>query len=701
MNNNSSNPKITDGHLAKLAYVYIRQSTVWQVEHNTESTARQYELKDRAVALGWPAANIKVIDQDLGKSGARADGREGFQQLLAEISLGQVGMVLSLEAARLARNCSDWYRMLELCSIFGTIIADYELVYDPRLYHDRLLLGLAGMMSEAELHHIRMRMVEGQRHKAERGELRLPLPVGLERQPGGEVILTPDEEIQTRLRMVFAKFVELGSAFSVVRYLRTHDLPIPIRPRRGPEPYDIVWLPAKRGTVLNILKNPAYAGAYVYGKTKTDLTRRKPGINNSGIVQVPMDQWGICIQDTYPSYISWDQFAANQKRLDANQYMFQAGKQGAARGGAALLQGIAVCGKCGARMWARYRGAHGEQAGYICNQSTRELSEPRCQGILATEIDSEVERQILAALDPDKISIALKAFEQLEEEEAGLERQWKLRLERSHYEAQRAQRQYQAVEPENRLVARNLEKNWEAKLQAAEKLDREYEQWRRSHSITITAADRQEILALGENLPKIWYAETTTHVDRKRIVRLLIKDVLLDRTREKGLVWMQINWQIGAMSQHWIKPRVRRYDDMEQADLLRRRIEELKAAGNRDGDIAEILGAEGFQTTTGGKIDRGAIWHLRQIWGIDSDKKARRKVVDRWDDGSYTLEGAAAVIGAHPRTIYTWISRGMLDARQPFKHAPWKINLSEERIRELRDYLSGVRRLPANYSNRR
>jgi DNA invertase Pin-like site-specific DNA recombinase len=417
MNNNSvSNSKITDGHRAKLAYVYIRQSTAWQVEHNTESTARQYELKGRAAAFGWPAANIKVIDQDLGKSESRSDGREGFQQLLAEISLGQVGIVLSLEAARLARNCSDWYRMLELCSIFGTVIADNELVYDPQLYHDRLLLGLAGMMSEAELHHIRMRMVEGQRHKAERGELRLPLPVGLERSPGGEVGLTPDEEVQARLRLVFAKFVELGSAFAVVRYLRQHDLPIPTRPRRGPAPYAIVWLPAKRAAVLNILKNPAYAGTYVYGKTKTDSTRRKPGINNSGIVQVPMDEWGICLQEAYPSYISWEQFIANQGRLDANRYTFQLGKQGAARAGAALLQGIAVCGKCGARMWARYRGARGEQAAYICNESARELSAPRCQGLLAAEIDGEIEHQILAALEPDKISIALKAFEQLEEE---------------------------------------------------------------------------------------------------------------------------------------------------------------------------------------------------------------------------------------------------------------------------------------------
>lgn len=695
MNNSVSNSKITDEHRVKLAYVYVRQSTVWQVEHNTESTVRQYELKDRAVALGWPATNIKVIDQDLGKSGARSDGRQGFQQLLADISLGQAGIVLSLEAARLARNCSDWYRMLELCSIFGVLIADYELVYDPRLYHDRLLLGLAGMMSEAELHHIRMRMVEGQRHKAERGELRLPLPVGLDRLPSGEVVLNPDAEIQARLRLVFEKFVELGSAFAVVRYLRKHNLPIPTRPRRGPEPYDIVWLPAKRASVLNILKSPAYAGAYVYGKTKTDLRRRKPGNHSSGVVQVPIDQWGICIQDVYPSYISWEQYMANQKQLDANRYTFKAGKQGAARGGHAMLQGIAVCGKCGARMWAKYRGADGRQAAYICNESTRELSEARCQGILAAEIDAEIERQILMALDPDKISIALKVFEQMEEENAGLERQWKLRLERARYEAERAQRHYLACEPENRLVARNLEKNWEARLRAAEKLEHEHEQWRRSQAVAVTASDRQEILALGENLPKIWYAEATTAVDRKRIVRLLIKEALLDRRREKGRVWIQINWQTGAMSQHWVEPRVRRYNDMKQAGGLRRRIEELKSAGNRDGDIAEILSAEGFQTTTGGKIDRNAVWHLRQIWEIDSDKKARRKVVERWDDGSYTLEGAAAAIGVHPRTIYTWISREMLDARQPFKHAPWKIYLSDERIKELRDYLSQVRKLPA------
>lgn len=300
MSSNHSPSKITNDHLAKVAYVYVRQSTTIQLLRHTESTIRQYELVNRANALGWPAAHVKVIDDDLAKSGAHADLRAGFQQLLAQISLGQVGLVLSLEAARLARNCSDWYRMLELCSIFGTLIADYEVVYDPRLYHDRLLLGLAGMMSEAELHHIRMRMTEGQRHKAERGELRLPLPAGLERLRTGEVVLHPDEEIQARVRLVFNKFRELGSAASVVRYLREHNLKLPARHRRGAEPYDISWVEAKTNGVLNILQNPTYTGAYTWGKStliqhvvypmfRTAVLSNYPSTNgrSSGVTSIP------------------------------------------------------------------------------------------------------------------------------------------------------------------------------------------------------------------------------------------------------------------------------------------------------------------------------------------------------------------------------------------------------------------------------
>lgn len=302
MKSNNAISKITQQHLCKAAYVYIRQSTVSQLIHNQESTKRQYELTQRAVSLGWPKSEVYLIDEDLAKSGARADLRQGFQQLLAEISLGRVGIVISLEAARLSRNCSDWYKLLELCSIFGTLIADWELVYDPRLYHDRLLLGLSGIMSEAELHHIRMRMHEGRRHKAERGELKLILPTGLERLRSGEIVLHTDEEIQARIKLIFEKFKELSSARGIVKYLRKHQLKIPVRQRLGPEPHEVVWVEASVRSVYVILKNPAYAGVYAYGKTKLDVTRRRQGAANSGIVKLPIEEWEVCIKDFYPAY---------------------------------------------------------------------------------------------------------------------------------------------------------------------------------------------------------------------------------------------------------------------------------------------------------------------------------------------------------------------------------------------------------------
>lgn len=694
MKSSSSISKITDNHRAKLAYVYIRQSTVYQVLHNKESTTRQYSLSERAVALGWPSARVYTIDDDLAKSGSSSALRQGFQQLLAEISLGRVGLVISLEATRLARNCSDWYQLLELCSIFGTLIADYELVYDPQLYHDRLLLGLVGMMSEAELHHIRMRMHEGSRHKAKRGELALPLPVGLERLRTGEIVFNPDEEIQARLRLIFDKFRELGSARWVVQYLREHQLKVPARPRYGPSPFDIVWMPAKVGSVLNILQNPAYAGAYVYGKSKTDLTRRKAGTSNSGIVRVPMEQWEVCLKDHYPAYISWEEFVATQHRLWANQYVFKQGQQGAPRTGQALLQGIAVCGKCGARMWTSYRGARGQYPSYVCNESARELGESRCQDISSIEVDAEVEHQILQALEPDKIAVALATFEQLKQEDTTLENQWKLRIERAEYEAMRAHRQYNAVDPDNRLVARNLEKHWEKKLREAEKINQEYQDWFQQRSSAVSIQAQSELLALAENLPKIWYANTTTNTDRKRIVRLVIKEVIMDRKRQPGQVWLQINWQTGAMTQQSITYRILRYGEVAQTDMLRQRLRELKEEGKRDRDIMKILKTEGYRALKGGEINHQTIFNMRQMWQIDSPKQARKKVCDRWPDGSYTLQGVVAVIGVNIRTVYWWIKRGMLDATQPFKHSPWKIVLSEDKIAELKEYVTRVRILP-------
>ena len=329
----------TTDQRAKMAYVYIRQSSLMQVTRHGESTELQYSLVQRAVALGWPRERVELIDEDLGKSGAHAEIREGFQRLLAEISLARVGLVLSFDASRLARNNRDWYQLLEVCSIFGTLIADGERLYDPRLYHDRLLLGLSGMMSEAELHQLKQRMQAGARHKAERGELRQGLPVGLARGPAGEVILNPDEEVQARLRLVFGKFREVRSAGGLMRYLRAAHLPLPACPRVGPAPYEVVWQPARTSAILDILHNPAYAGAYVYGRKQLELARRTPGHPTGGRILQPLDRWEICLHNRYPAYITWEEFVANQAQLRVNSLRYREERPGVARKGQARLPG--------------------------------------------------------------------------------------------------------------------------------------------------------------------------------------------------------------------------------------------------------------------------------------------------------------------------------------------------------------------------
>ena len=464
---------ITTAHRAKLAYVYIRQSTAGQVRQHQESTQLQYRLVGRATTLGWPQDRVEVIDDDLGKSGASSDARYGFQRLIAEIGLGKAGLVLSLDASRLARNNRDWHQLLELCSLFGVLIADGERLYDPRAYHDRLLLGLSGIMSEAELHQIKVRLHQGERQKAARGELRLPLPAGLAHRPGGGIILNPDEEVQARLRLVFARFRELQSAKAVMRALLRAGLPLPVRPLHGPAPHEVVWREASSSRVIQILKNPAYAGAYVYGRRRQDPCRRRPGAAHASTAAVPIESWSICLRDAFAGYIGWEEFMANQKRLSDNLSRYEADRRGVARKGSALLQGLAVCGRCGRRMGLRYSGPHANYPVYICTADYAQSGLPRCQEVRALPVDAEVERLMLEALAPDRIAMAIAALAQIEEEVRQLERQWSMKKERARYEAERARRQYDAVDPDNRLVARSLERQWEEKLREVEAAEHE------------------------------------------------------------------------------------------------------------------------------------------------------------------------------------------------------------------------------------
>ena len=453
----SADERITTAHRAKLAYVYVRQSSPGQVRHHQESTELQYRLVERAVLFGWPRERVHVIDDDLGKSGTSSRDRQGFQTLIAEVGLGKAGLVMSLDASRLARNNRDWHQLLELCSLFGVLIADGERLYDPGAYHDRLLLGLSGIMSEAELHQIKIRLHQGERQKATRGELRLPLPAGLIHNRDGSVTFNPDEEVQERLRLVFAKFQELRSAKAVMRYLRRANLLVPVRPLRGPEPHEVVWRAADSARVIHILKNPAYAGAYVYGRRRPEPLRRRAGSNRMGTVAVPPEDWSICLKDAHPAYLDWEEFMGNRRQLADNVARYEAGRPGAPRKGNALLQGIASCGRCARRMCLRYSGPHGDLPVYVCAADRSAEGRPRCQEVRALAVDAEVERLILAALTPDRIALAVAALGEIEDESRAMERQWSLKRERARYDAERARRQdrcCRAREPPRGSLAR-------------------------------------------------------------------------------------------------------------------------------------------------------------------------------------------------------------------------------------------------------
>ena len=536
--------RVSVAHRAKLAYIYVRQSTTVQVRQHQESTELQYRLVDRAAGLGWPRERIAVIDDDLGKSGASGTERHGFQRLIAEIGLGKAGLVLSLDASRLARNNRDWHQLLELCSIFGVVIGDGERLYDPGVYHDRLLLGLSGIMSEAELHQIRVRLHQGARQKAARGELRLPLPAGLVEERCGGITLNPDEEVQARLRFVFDTFRALQSARAVMRELHRHGLALPVRPIRGPAPYEVAWMPADSNRVLNILHNPAYAGAYAYGQRRQDPTRRRPGTACSAPVRVAVEEWPVCLRDAHPGYISWEEFMANQARLASNLARHGAGRPGVPRRGGALLQGswyaAAVAGT-----WAC--ATPGLTASIRCINAapTRACTTARSaskSGPCAPTPSSNAccWRPWL----PTRSRWRSPPSANSKAETQTLEHQWALKRERARYETERARRQYDAVEPENRLVARSLERVWEEKLRQAEAVEQAHAAWRSEQTGALADTECAEVLGLAQDLPRVWQAAKAE--ERKRMLRLVVREVALDQKRERGLLWMRITWQTGA-----------------------------------------------------------------------------------------------------------------------------------------------------------
>lgn len=612
MSNSLRPAKLKPWHLDRAAVVYVRQSTLQQVHDHQESTARQYALAGRATDLGWPRERVHVIDDDLGRSGQSADGRPGFQRLLAEIALDRVGLVLGLEVSRLARSCKDWHQLLEVCGRFRVLIADADGLYDPTDYNDRLLLGLKGTMSEAELHLLRERLHQAKLNKARRGELLGRPPVGYVRLPTGEWAVDPDEQVRATVMLIFDQFDAQPSAHALLRYLARHGVRVPVRPHCGDGRGQLEWRRPNRATLENLLRHPAYAGAYRYGHRQVDPRRKRAGQPHSGRRRNPLAECPVVLRDRVPAYITWDRFEVNQARLTANRS--GPDTPGAPRAGAALLGGLIRCGVCGRRMSVCYGGRRAKPS-YVCLQATTTYGEPGCQSVTAGCLDALVAEQVLAAVRPAALEASLAAVAAVERERAALEQQWRLRRERAGYEAGRAARQYQACEPENRLVARELERRWEQALADQRHLEDEYERWRRTAPVRPTAADEGAIRALAADLPAVWHAATTTPADRQRIVRLLLERVVVtvDKTSER--VGVELHWLGGLVRTHTVTRPVTRYECLADYPRLIARLRALCGKGLRAAAIADRLNAEGFRPPRRGNRFKRAIvlWLMAKV----------------------------------------------------------------------------------------
>ena len=684
MFNRLNNPKIRADHLERKAFIYIRQSTLVQVRDNTGSKARQYDLVQRAMRLGWAQENIIVIDQDQGHSGASVVGRDGFQALVSEVGLGHAGAVLSLEVSRLARSCSDWYRLIEICGLSNTLVIDEEGIYDPNQYNDRLLLGFKGTMSEAELHWLHSRLQGGKLEKAQKGDLRFRLPSGLVYDPLNHIILDPDEQVQQAVRLVFDLFNQFGSAMAVVQYFNTNQLLFPTRFWGGTKDGELIWQALSHGRMLAILHNPAYAGAYVYGKTQT-RTKSLPGEAprvKGRTRQVTMHDWPIVLKDVHPAYISWDQFLRNLQRLDDNRTWRPDERRGAAREGQALLQGIVLCGRCGRRMSVRYL-QDGSVWAYICAQAHSQHAEKTCQFLTGNDIDTAVAQTFLEAMQPAQLEVSMAAFEQIEGRAQQVDRQWQLRIERSRYEADLARRRFYAIDPENRLVARTLEHDWNDKLTQVEQLEHEYEALPKWIDHLVSPAERQRILALAQDLPAIWQAPTTSHTERKQLLRFLIKDVTL--TRQDSSVQINIRWQTEAVTAREVACRPKSCDLRRTSPAVVGRVRVL-ARDHTDRQVANLLNQEGLSPGLGGTFSASKVQWIRYTYQIANNcpKAPGLCPTGQRGDGRYSARTAAQLLNVNVSTIADWCKAGILDHIQETPHGPRWISLTPEIIATLR-----------------
>lgn len=640
--------KVTASHLKRDAYLYVRQSTLRQVLENTESTKRQYALRERAVALGWPIERIIVIDHDLGQSGTSAADRAGFQRLVSEVGLGHAGIVLGLEVSRLARNCADWHRLLEICALSDTLILDEDGLYDPTHFNDRLLLGLKGTMSEAELHVLRARLQGGIRNKAHRGDLKVPLPVGLVYDPQDRVVLDPDVQVQQALCTFFETYQRAGSATATVKFFHRESLLFPRRLRRGLDKGRLVWGPLVHSRALQILHNPRYAGAFVFGRSR----QRKKGDGHVDFRRLPPEQWDTLLIDAHPGYITWQQFQDHQQRLQQ-----AAQKQGADRRhspageGPALIQGLVMCGRCGQRMTVRYhRRRDGLVPEYLCQREGIEHAKERCQTIPGRGIDQHLGELLLAMVTPVTLEVALTVQQELQSRLDEVERLRRQQVERARYEADLAQHRYMQVDPNNRLVADSLEADWNDKLRALQEIQEQCQRQSEADRAVLDEKTRAEILSLATDFPRLWRNPHTSDRDRKRMVRLLVEDVTLLRT---DVITIHVRFQGGATQSLTVDLPKNACESWQTDREIVAEIDRLLEE-HTDAEIATQLNDRGLRSGKHHEFTPRLVGNVRRGYHLKSHYARLR------EKGLLTAAEMAAELGVCKTTVHDWRRLGLL-----------------------------------------
>src|SRR6266702_1076578 len=679
------NTTISEQHLSKTAYVYVRQSTLAHVRHHQESTERQYALREKAVELGWNDSKVQSLDRDLGKSGAQITGREDFKTLVAEVSMGQVGAVFALEVSRLARSNLDWHRLLELCALTDTLVIDEDGCYNPADFNDGLLLGLKGTMAQAELHLLRGRLLGGKLNKARKGELRFPLPVGLCYDEESRIVLDPDEEVQGAVALVFRLFHETGSAFAVVQRFAKSTLRFPRRSYGGAWNGKLTWGCLTHGRVLYLLKNPSYAGVYVFGRYQYRRQISPSGEVYKHMRPVPRAEWRVSLQEHHEGYISWEEYLKNQKYLEKNRT--NGGEMilnGPAREGLALLQGLLVCGHCGRAITVRYTGNGGVYPCYQCNWLHREgLASKSCMSFRCDLLDAAIAEEVLQALKPAELKLALAALEELEARDHTIGRQWQMRLERAEYEAALAERRYQEVDPSQRLVAATLERRWNDALLRWEELKQQAAEFLRQHARVATSQQKAKVRDLAKDLPKLWHAPTTQAKDRKRMLRLLIKDITVEKAAPKQLS-VHIRWQGNASTDLPLQLPPNVADRVRYPAVVVDRIRDM-AHLLPDAEIADQLRLQGHTSAKGKPYTAKIVQWIRCRYRIPPPALQKHEEL--------IVHQVAKHFEVSDYVVYYWIQRSLLKARKLNAGSPYWITLNETDEQKLREWVRNSSRI--------